>query len=119
LIFTQTKEIHKTTNIEAELRAILEDTRYCKSANVHNTIIETDSLGVVRMIQKQWIPWEINDMIEEIRENMHITHAQITHIFREGNQLADFLVNHAMDNEGFYTMILLQNYQYKQEKNPQ
>lgn len=52
------------------------------------------------MIQKQWIPWEINDMIEEIRENMHITHAQITHIFREGNQLADFLVNHAMDNEG-------------------
>lgn len=101
LVFAQAQEIHSTTNIEAETKVVLEAMKYCKTGNLHNVIIETDSLGIMKMIQKQWKPpWEIADMIEEIQQNMQITQAQIRHTHGEGNQLANFIVNHALNNEG-------------------
>lgn len=58
------------------------------------------------------IPWEITDMIEEIQENMQITHAQITHTFRDGNQPADFLANYVLDNKGILHYVSFAKYQY-------
>ncbi|WMV58642.1 hypothetical protein MTR67_052027 [Solanum verrucosum] len=47
-------------------------------------------------------------MIEEIQKYMETTHAQIKHTFREGNGLANFLANHAMNYKGLiqYTTFL-------------
>lgn len=53
------------------------------------------------MIQKEWrVPWILVDKIEEIRELMQQLNIHIIHIFREANQLADFITNTAIDSEG-------------------
>ncbi|WMV37078.1 hypothetical protein MTR67_030463 [Solanum verrucosum] len=52
------------------------------------------------MIRMEWrIPWELIERIEEIHEMMKIINIQIRHIFREANQLADFITNIAIEQE--------------------
>ncbi|XP_060182866.1 small ribosomal subunit protein uS3c-like [Lycium barbarum] len=45
-------------------------------------------------------PWELRNQIEEIKQDMRAMQVQINHIFREGNRLADFLANQALDHAG-------------------
>ncbi|KAK4707484.1 hypothetical protein R3W88_032976 [Solanum pinnatisectum] len=42
---------------------------------------------------------ELNERIEEIHELMNTLHIHIKHIFREANQLADFITNTTIDQE--------------------
>lgn len=39
------------------------------------------------------VPWEVADMVEEIQQQIHKQHIHIQHIFREGNQLANYIAN--------------------------
>uniref|UniRef100_A0A0V0H336 Putative ovule protein n=1 Tax=Solanum chacoense TaxID=4108 RepID=A0A0V0H336_SOLCH len=57
-------------------------------------MIETDSLGLQKIIQKQWkVPWEIVEKIENISDRLHQLNSQVKHKFREGNSVADVLAN--------------------------
>ncbi|WMV25242.1 hypothetical protein MTR67_018627 [Solanum verrucosum] len=67
---------------------------------MQKVIIETDSLSLKKIIQQTWrVPWEIAEKVEEIREIMEKIKAKITHIFREGNSLADSLANIAIESQ--------------------
>ncbi|KAK4718231.1 hypothetical protein R3W88_016569 [Solanum pinnatisectum] len=103
LLYAEAKRIGLiATNMVAELTAIWKDLRYCKlrSYPYANIILETDSLSFKNMIRKEWkIPWELIEKIEKIHELMKSLNIQIRHIFREANQLAEFITTTTIDQE--------------------
>ncbi|XP_060202124.1 uncharacterized protein LOC132630571 [Lycium barbarum] len=87
------------TNMEAEAEAIKQALKFCKDHNIQQVQLETDSLVLLNILQDTWIiPWELRNQVEEIKQDMRAIQVQINHIFREGNMLADFLANHALDH---------------------
>uniref|UniRef100_A0A0V0GIV7 Putative ovule protein n=1 Tax=Solanum chacoense TaxID=4108 RepID=A0A0V0GIV7_SOLCH len=80
--------------MDAEIMAILQALRYCRRNKYDEVILETDSLGITKMIRGEWkIPWQYAEVIEEIQAIIQATRTQIQHAFREANQLADKLAN--------------------------
>ncbi|KAG5619506.1 hypothetical protein H5410_004724 [Solanum commersonii] len=50
------------------------------------------------MIEKQWkAPWELIEIIEDIRFKLQSLQGKIIHIFREGNTVADTLANEVIE----------------------
>lgn len=100
LLYAEANRIGITTNMVTELTGIWQALRYCKAQGYDHIKLETDSLSLKSMIQKEWrIPWELNERIEEIHELMNTLHIHIKHIFREANQLADLIANTTIDQE--------------------
>lgn len=53
------------------------------------------------MMLNQWkIPWEIEEIMEEISSTIQVLNATIFHIFREGNTVADSLENQSIETQG-------------------
>ncbi|KAH0712191.1 hypothetical protein KY289_008150 [Solanum tuberosum] len=89
--------------MEAETIAILSALRECLKRRLWNVIIETNSLSLKKIILKTWrILWEIIEKVEEIQELLQQTRATITHIFQEGNCLADSLANIAIESQTYH-----------------
>uniref|UniRef100_A0A0V0H132 Putative ovule protein n=1 Tax=Solanum chacoense TaxID=4108 RepID=A0A0V0H132_SOLCH len=62
--------------------------------------IETNSLALKQMINKQWkVLWELIELIEDIRVKLHSMQGQVIHTFREGNTVADALANEVTDSQ--------------------
>lgn len=56
------------TNIQAEAKAILEASKYWRKESQVAKILETYSLIIVKILKGHLkIPWEIAEMVEEIR----------------------------------------------------
>ncbi|WMV31014.1 hypothetical protein MTR67_024399 [Solanum verrucosum] len=101
LLYAEAKIIGFATNMVAEITTIWKAMRYCKEQGYANILLETDSLSLKNMIRGEWkIPWKIIERVEEIHEMMEISNTQIRHIYREANQLADFITNTTIDQEG-------------------
>ncbi|KAK4716387.1 hypothetical protein R3W88_014725 [Solanum pinnatisectum] len=50
------------------------------------------------MIEKQWkVPWELIEVIEDIRVTLQSLQGNIIHIFREGNTVVDALANEVIE----------------------
>lgn len=65
-------------------------------------VLETDSLVMINIIKEIWkILWEIIEVVEEIKMLVRNQGVVIQHIFREGNQLANFLANQADEQHKF------------------
>jgi len=87
-----------TNNVQAEDKAILEALRYWVNTVDAEKVLETDCLTMINFIKGVWrVPWEISETVEEIKTMILKQGVKIQHIFREGNQLADFLANHAAE----------------------
>ncbi|XP_019242508.1 PREDICTED: uncharacterized protein LOC109222633, partial [Nicotiana attenuata] len=96
--YAMEKEIAEGSNNEAEAVAILEALRICRDKNYSQVWLQTDSMLMKSIIEKAWKPpWTIVDLMEEIKELMEGCSIRISHIFREGNKLADHLANFALD----------------------
>lgn len=81
-----------------EAIAILEALRYCLQQDIRQIWLETDSMMMKNVIIGIWKPpWVIEDEIEEIKKLLIMCNGEITHIYREGNKLADHLANYALD----------------------
>ncbi|WMV30300.1 hypothetical protein MTR67_023685 [Solanum verrucosum] len=53
------------------------------------------------MIRQNWrIPWALAERIEEIQRIMNSLSIQMDHVFREANQLANFIINETINQEG-------------------
>ncbi|WMV38798.1 hypothetical protein MTR67_032183 [Solanum verrucosum] len=101
LMYAEACKIGIRTNMEAETMAILKSLRYCKIKKINKVLIETDSLGVIKMIRNEWtIPSNHAKEMEEIQEIIENIQVDTTHVFREANQLADKLVNEAYTHTG-------------------
>lgn len=100
LIYAQAGGLGFTTNMIAEMTAILEVVRLCALRNWHDMEIESNSLALVNIVRNVWrIPWEMIEAVDEIRNLMSNINATITHIYREGNTLADYSANLATQSE--------------------
>lgn len=98
LIYAAVREIAEESNNEAEAVAILEALRLCKAKNHAQIWLQTDSLLMKNIVEESWKPpWYITECVEEIRRLMDEVEIRVTHIFREGNKLADHLANYALD----------------------
>lgn len=101
VLFAQAEQLGLATNIEAEARAIQMALRLSIEKKWTDIILETDSNSLVHIIKGTWKSlWELSEVIEEITINMQKQQATIQHIFREGNQLADYLANIAFNQTG-------------------
>lgn len=55
---------------------------------------------MVNVIKERWeVPWEIVEMVEEIKKHIANQQIIIQHIFREDNQLANYIANEAAKEE--------------------
>ncbi|XP_016482447.2 uncharacterized protein LOC107803276 [Nicotiana tabacum] len=98
--YARGKEIKEGTNMEAETIAILEAIQTCVQQGYANIHIQTDSLFLKNVIDGTWDPpWAIEAYVQEIKQFMARCNCRVSHIMREGNKLADFLANHALDHE--------------------
>nr|XP_009759526.1 PREDICTED: uncharacterized protein LOC104212044 [Nicotiana sylvestris] len=93
------REIKEGSNNEAEATALVEAIRMCRAMNFSNIWLQTDSLMLKNIIDGLWKPpWNIVDVVEEIISLKEGCNFKISHIFREGNKLADHLANYALDS---------------------
>lgn len=66
--------------------------------NIDDFWLEPDSMMMKNVINGIWKPpWIIEDEIADIKKILEHCRGEITHIFREGNKLADHLANYALD----------------------
>ncbi|XP_060195488.1 uncharacterized protein LOC132624780 [Lycium barbarum] len=99
LVYARAKEMEETTNTVSEAMALLGAARYCLANHVYSFILETDSLLMKKIMDREWkLPWNIIHAVEEIWDIIHNADVQVLHIMREGNQLADHLANYALDH---------------------
>lgn len=90
--------MEETTNTVAEATAMLKASKHCKHSSYDKVILQTDSLLLQKVLTGEWsCPWSITDIIAEITINMQGKQTVIQHIYREGNKLADYLANHAIN----------------------
>ncbi|XP_060170728.1 uncharacterized protein LOC132601671 [Lycium barbarum] len=102
LVFAQSKEMKEGnfSNTEAEAKAILQALRHME---INQMVVENDSMLMKNVMEKKWhSPWQIINTVEEIWRIMSERTILVSHVFREGNKLVDFLANLALDR-GDYT----------------
>nr|XP_009781571.1 PREDICTED: uncharacterized protein LOC104230453 [Nicotiana sylvestris] len=110
LIYEEGREIFEGTNNESEAVAIVEALKMCKNLNYFQIWLQTDSMLLKNIIEESWKPpWYITEHVEEILRLKEQSIIKVTHIFREGNTLADHLANYALDEgntecHGFWDM---------------
>ncbi|PHT39643.1 Superoxide dismutase [Mn], mitochondrial [Capsicum baccatum] len=99
LVYAQGEDIGITTNVIAKMREIQEIIKYYRENNIRRVKIESDSLLIVRVLKREWkVLWEVIELLEDIKRNKEHLEIQIKHIYREGNALADYIANLAIDN---------------------
>ncbi|GLJ20911.1 hypothetical protein SUGI_0381550 [Cryptomeria japonica] len=84
-----------TTNNEAEIRALEAGLRICIRQGLSRIIIEGDSQIIIDGIsQSSFHNWKFNKWVPMIKEHLRIIESyEIGHVYREGNQVADYLAN--------------------------
>lgn len=81
--------------------AIREALAYCVTEGYERCIVETDSLLMQKIIEGDWRkPWEISTIMEDIKAFMNLSTTKIQHIFKEGNLIADYMANLALEETG-------------------
>lgn len=99
-MYAEVNYIGESTNTIAVARAIKATLTYYSSDGYDKVLLETDLLIMNNIIQKICkIPWEITDLVEEILLIIRDNDIQVTHVFREDNQLADFIANTTIESE--------------------
>nr|XP_016493380.1 PREDICTED: uncharacterized protein LOC107812734 [Nicotiana tabacum] len=70
----------------------------CAAWYIH-ILVQTDSMLLKNVVEGTWIaPWAVVAYVEEIKGIMDRCNVRVSHIMREGNKLADYLANYALDN---------------------
>lgn len=98
-----------STNMTAEGRALLDGLRIAKLNNYRLSVIYSDSLSLVLLLTMKADPppWLLLPWWGEIQSLLQALNCPIKHTYREGNQLADALANHAVRiqrNEKFFSL---------------
>ncbi|KAL2527183.1 Uncharacterized protein Adt_12237 [Abeliophyllum distichum] len=90
------------TILEAELRAILDGIILAQRLGLSVLWVESDSTLAIHCITKGGGPWHIQATLRHIRHLLALDRDTITHIFREGNQVADLLASEGWDRRCYY-----------------
>ncbi|KAL2465905.1 Uncharacterized protein Adt_41756 [Abeliophyllum distichum] len=90
------------TILEAELRAILDGIIMAQRLGLSVLWVESDSTLAIHCITKGGGLWHIQATLRHIRHLLALDRDTITHIFREGNQVADLLASEGWDRCYYY-----------------
>ncbi|KAL0283502.1 UNVERIFIED_CONTAM: putative ribonuclease H protein [Sesamum radiatum] len=95
VIFAFQEPLGIATNTQAELSAIHRG-QICISRGIRKVWIETDATAIIKLISApQRGAWNLQVNLQNICKSLDQMEHKISHIFREGNQVADFLANQA------------------------
>jgi len=104
LVFAKASALGEAANIMAEAKAICEGLEYCVERQLHQLIMETDSLVIRKIIDGEWAtPWCISVEVRKLKQIMNNYKILFQHVQREGNTIADFLANLAFSFVGTLT----------------
>ncbi|KAL0289915.1 UNVERIFIED_CONTAM: putative ribonuclease H protein [Sesamum radiatum] len=96
VIFAFQEPLGNATNTQAELSAIHRGLQICFSRGLHKIWIETDATTIIKLISApQRGAWNLQATLQNIRKILSQMEHKLSHIVREGNQVADFLANQA------------------------
>lgn len=99
-MYAESKCFGLATNMEAEVKAVLQALTHYIETGITSVQIQTDSLALKHMITgEQMIPWEYIEIVELIQSCMQKLEVGIIHILRKANQLADYIKNEAFNQE--------------------
>ncbi|KAL0286428.1 UNVERIFIED_CONTAM: putative ribonuclease H protein, partial [Sesamum radiatum] len=88
------------TNTHAELSAIHRGLQLCRDKGFRKIWIETDAKAIITLISSpRQGAWNLQNTLQRIRNILSQMTYRISHIFREGNQAADFLANQACSEQ--------------------
>ncbi|MEJ0021295.1 MAG: ribonuclease HI family protein [Candidatus Doudnabacteria bacterium] len=96
--------IGETTNNQAEYKALIAGLEAAEKLNATEVVCHLDSELVVKQMQGKYKVREpgLQDLAPQVFRLLgKFKHVQFVHVPREKNQLADELVNEALDKAGF------------------
>jgi len=90
------------TNTYAEIYAIWRGLDLCHSRNFSKIWVETDSrIATLFLSPPRFGHWQLQYLIQRIHNLMNLMEVHITHVYREGNSVADFLANDGFVHKRF------------------
>ncbi|KAL6550382.1 hypothetical protein OROMI_020870 [Orobanche minor] len=91
------------TNNFAELYAIWRGLEFCIDKHFDKVWVEVDSKIALSLIEHSTTShWQLQGIISKIRDFRGSIEIHFSHIFREGNAVADWLANHGCDRKDFF-----------------
>lgn len=91
-----------STSFIAEMHGVMRATEIAKVKQWLNLWLETDSSLVVHAFKsKNQVPWQIRNRWSNALVIIRSMNFVVTHIFREGNQVADSLANYGLSSTSF------------------
>ncbi|KAL6565040.1 hypothetical protein OROMI_016490 [Orobanche minor] len=91
------------SNNFAEIYAIWRGLEFCHEQKLFKVWVEVDSKIALHLIEHSIsCHWEIQGLIFKIRGFMEKMDIHFSHIFREGNAVADCLANQGCERRDFY-----------------
>lgn len=110
ILFAESQYFGPGTSLSAEIMALLHGLRLCHDRGFRRVEVETDSSLLVQFVhQKAKWPWRYFSILFHILHLLHVVNSGVSHVYREGNSLADFLAKRATSTLGSmsYTMTSL------------
>ncbi|KAF9675131.1 hypothetical protein SADUNF_Sadunf09G0000200 [Salix dunnii] len=78
--------------LHAQILTLYHGLNICKDRAIHRVWIEMDALSVINLVQNRCIgSWEVCYSLQGIYDCLNFFQFHLTHIYREGNQVADHL----------------------------
>lgn len=103
LVFCFGYHVGKTTNNEAELRAIHIGLSICYAMRTNNVEVESDSELVVSWLkEKKKPPISLSNVVEDIKLLLDFVDVDISHTPREGNKMANLWQNREQEKIQVY-----------------
>ncbi|KAB5533656.1 hypothetical protein DKX38_016742 [Salix brachista] len=79
--------------LHAEIQTLYHGLNICKDRGIGRVWIEMDALSVINLVQNRCIgSWDVCYSLQGIYDCLNFFQFHLTHIYREGNQVADHLV---------------------------
>lgn len=112
LLYAESKSIGIATNMEAEAQAIWKAISYCADKGSLRVILQADSLTIKHMLAEEWkVPWELIEIVGTSQQLIQQFEVKLTHVYREANMLADFIINGAFYKKINSNIIVFCSYQ--------
>ncbi|KAL6493350.1 hypothetical protein OROGR_033109 [Orobanche gracilis] len=91
------------SNNFAELHGIWRGLQLCLDKGFHKIWVEVDSSTALNLIRRNFTAhWECRLIIDKIHILLNKLDVRFSHIFREGNSVADFLANQGCNHRDFF-----------------
>ncbi|MQL77747.1 hypothetical protein Taro_010166 [Colocasia esculenta] len=88
------------SSLAAEALALRDNLSFCCSKGVYEVMVETDSINLLHIVTSQLpCPWEIACILQDVAVKTQKVKAEIIHIPREGNKVADCLAGFFIDRK--------------------